>query len=166
MFESIIAWLQATPFADWIRYSLWGYAIFEVLHHFSIAIFFGSIIIADLRFLGVGKHLPAIDMNENFLIKATWVGFALILLTGPSLFIAYADDNLKNPFFLSKMVLIGLAGINMLFFKFRVSTGMSSWNIDVSPPMAAKISAGLSIFLWSLTVAAGRFIAYPEVFFH
>lgn len=164
MLSPILEWLFATPYAEMMRDSLWGYPIGETIHLFGIALLFGSILLADLRFVGLARHIPAGALTSGFLLRATWVGFALIVLSGLSLFAAYSIDTINNPIFLAKLALIAVAGVNMLFFTFRVSGGMAAWDRDETPPRAARLSAGLSIALWTVTIFAGRLIAYPEIF--
>lgn len=156
--------LYETRLAEIMRDSLWGYPIGETFHLIGIVLLFGSIVLADLRFVGVGRHIGAHALSAGFLLRATWAGFAMIVLSGISLFAAYAPDTVASPIFLAKMILIAVAGVNMLFFTFRVSTGMAAWDKGVPSPLTARLSAGLSILLWTLTICAGRLIAYPEIF--
>ncbi len=164
MFFDLLNWLYNTSYAEMMRDSLWGYPIGETVHLLGITLLFGSILLADLRFIGVGRHIPAGALSAGYLLRATWIGFALIVLSGLSLFAAYAIDTINSPIFLTKMALIAVAGVNMLFFTFRVTSGMHLWDREVTPPTAARVSAALSIGLWTLTIFAGRLIAYPEIF--
>lgn len=164
MLTNFLEWMFATPYAEMMRDSLWGYPIGETVHLFGIVLLFGSILLADLRFVGLAAHVPAGALTSGFLLRATWAGFALIVLSGLSLFAAYSIDTITNPIFQAKLALIAIAGVNMLFFTFRVSGGMAAWDRDTKPPRAARISAALSILLWTVTICAGRLIAYPEIF--
>ncbi len=162
--EALWLFLYETSYAEMVRYSMWGYPIFETLHLIGVALLFGSIVLTDLRMLGLGKHLSATELAGRYLLRLTWVGFALVAFSGFSLFVAYAEDNVQNPFFVLKMVLIAVAGINALFFHVRVYSGVAGWNLNGAAPLAGKISTALSMTLWTLTIAAGRLIAYPELF--
>lgn len=164
MLQDLMQWLFDTPYAAMMRDSLWGYPIGESVHLFGITLMFGSILLADLRFVGLSRHIAAEALTSHFLLRATWLGFALIVLSGLSLFSAYSIDTVNSVIFQAKLALIAVAGVNMLFFTFRVSKGMAQWDRDTVPPLAARISAGLSILLWTATIFAGRLIAYPEIF--
>lgn len=164
MLQTILEWVFNTPYAVMMRDSLWGYPIGEAVHLLGITLLFGSILLADLRFVGCARHIPAGGLTNGFLLRATWAGFALIVLSGLSLFAAYSIDTINSAIFLTKLALIAVAGMNMLFFTFRVSKGMSEWDIGTTPPLAARISAAMSITLWTATIFAGRLIAYPEIF--
>lgn len=164
MLQTILDWVFNTPYAAMMRDSLWGYPIGEAVHLLGITLLFGSILLADLRFVGLARHIPAEALTSGFLLRATWVGFGLIVLSGLSLFAAYSIDTINSAIFLAKLALIAVAGVNMLFFTFRVSKGMPDWDLDTTPPLTARLSAGLSILLWTATIFAGRLIAYPEIF--
>jgi hypothetical protein len=57
-------------------------------------------------------------------------------------------------------VLIALAGVNALVFQLTAARTVSRWDLQVQPPMAAKICGVCSIVLWLGVVAAGRWIAF------
>ena len=169
MLANALTRISETDYASLVRDSLWGYPIFETIHVIGIVTMFGSIALVDLRYLGLARALPAYEMGERHLLRFTWLGFALIVLSGLSLFSAYPLENVGNAVFRAKFVLIALAGVNMLFFNFRISGGhtkngasMADGGADI--PLAGKISVALSLCLWMGTIACGRLIAYPEMF--
>lgn len=142
--------------------TLWGYAIFEMLHLFGIVSLVGAITLTDLRLLGFSRLLP-VSVTERYLMLWVWGGFALAVLSGASLFISDGTNFIGNRFFLAKMVVIALAGANAAFFEFRVRRGVACWDRDIDTPRAAKACALLSMCLWFVAVGAGRSIAYPEL---
>lgn len=164
MMEEFWYFLFDTAYSDYIRFSLWGYPIFETLHLIGVALLFGSIALTDLRMLGCARTISASRLTGGFLLHFTWIGFAIVAFSGISLFMAYAPDNAENPVFIVKMLLIVAAGINAVFFHLRVYSGIADWDVDRPSPLAARLSTGLSMTLWILTVAAGRLIAYPDLF--
>lgn len=153
-----------TSYAALVRDSLWGYAVAESAHLIGIVIMFGAILLADLRIIGLGGAISMRLLTSGFLLRVTWIGFAIVVLSGLSLFSAYAPDTIMSPVFLAKMALIAAAGANMLLFTFRFSKGMDQWDTAGAVPSAARLSAACSITLWTLTIFAGRLIAYPEMF--
>jgi hypothetical protein len=158
----ILMMLKQTAYGSWVGTSLWGYAIFESIHLFGVAFLVGAISLTDLRLLGVSKVLP-VTLTEEYLLPWVWAGFALCVFSGLSLFITDGKLFLQNPFFLSKIMLIVLAGLNASFFQFRVHCGVAQWDRAQPTPMAAKVCAFLSISFWFLAVGCGRAIAYPEM---
>lgn len=162
--QGILDWLYNTTYAGLVRDSMWGYPIAESAHLIGIVIMFSTILLADLRLVGVARQISAQVLTSGFLLRFTWLGFALVLASGMSLFAAYAPDTITYPVFQFKLGLIAMAGLNMAFFTFRISHGMAQWDRDITPPLASRVSAGLSILLWTMTIFAGRLIAYPEIF--
>jgi len=173
MLNDILLRISETGYASLVRDTLWGYPIFETIHTIGIIMMFGSIALVDLRYIGFARILSAYELGERHLLRFTWVGFALIALSGLSLFSAYPVENIDNIAFKAKFVLIALAGLNMLFFNFRVASGLATiparggaMAVENAPdvPLAGRISVGLSLCLWAATIACGRLIAYPEIF--
>jgi hypothetical protein len=164
MIQTLMRWVHDTQYAVTMRDSLWAYPITEILHLIGVMALFGSILLVDLRFIGVGRKMSASRLSADFLLRVTWAAFALIVMSGLSLFAAYAGDTIRSPIFLTKITLIAAAGLNMGFFTFRVNTDMARWDLGLPSPRAARLSAALSIVLWTLTICAGRLIAYPEMF--
>lgn len=154
--------LKNTDYSLWVGNSLWGYAIFEMLHLLGVALLVGSITLIDLRLLGISRALP-ITLTEKYLLPWVWGGFALVVFSGLSMFITDGSFLLGNPFFISKLVLIVLAGLNAAFFQMRVCRGVAQWDVTRPTPFAARACATLSICFWFLAVAGGRLIAYPEL---
>lgn len=154
--------LKNSGYALWVGNSLWGYAIFEMLHLMGVALLVGAITLIDLRLLGVSRALP-VRLTEKFLLPWVWGGFALVVFSGLSMFATDGKYLLNNPFFVSKLVLIALAGLNAGFFQLRVCRGVAQWDAGLPTPAAARLCASASIGLWFLAVACGRLIAYPEL---
>jgi hypothetical protein len=134
------------------------------MHLIGIAFLLGSILLVDLRVIGLARWLSVSTLSGKFLLRVTWVGFALLTISGFCLFSAYALDNVENAFFLTKMALIALAGINAALFHVRVYAGILAWDRDTPSPGIARMFTSLSVLLWLLIVACGRLIAYPELF--
>jgi hypothetical protein len=59
-----------------------------------------------------------------------------------------------------KMVLLLLAGLNMLVFHHFTYRGVGAWDRDVPTPPAAKIAGGLSLLFWIGVVTCGRWVGF------
>jgi hypothetical protein len=152
-------WLHDTSLGTAVRESIWIYPTLEIVHIMGIALLVGSIAMADLRFLGFSKQLP-VKLTANHLLPWTWVGFALVVISGLGMFAGFATDYYVNTAFRIKLVLIAVAGVNAALFHIRVYRNVADWNENTMPPFAARAFATLSIALWFATIAAGRLIAY------
>jgi hypothetical protein len=58
------------------------------------------------------------------------------------------------------MLLLLLAGVNILLFHSRVFPSVAKWDTDAIPPKAARVAGALSLVLWVCIVVSGRMIAY------
>jgi len=152
-------WLKDTAFGTAVRESLWIYPFFEILHLFGIVLLVGAIAMTDLRLLGLSRRLP-ITLTAKHLLPWVWVGFALVAISGLSLFSGFATDYYVNTAFRIKLVLIAVAGVNAALFHFRVYRDVAAWDMNVPSPAAARAFAVVSIVLWFSVITAGRLIAY------
>lgn len=160
-FVSLLERLEASAWGTMVRETLWGYPIFEILHLVGIATVVGSIAMMDLRLLGRTSWLP-VRATASWLLGATWTGFALVVVSGLSLFSAYATSFVDNPVFRWKLLLIAIAGINAATFHATAFRGVDGWDANAPTPLAARVSGALSLLLWFTILALGRWIAYVE----
>jgi len=156
----VCAWIHDLPWATAIRESEITFPALETVHVLSLGLMVGTIAIVDLRLLGVVlRHEPVARIAAP-LLPATWIGFGLMLSTGGLLFAAEATDMYANPAFRLKLLLLGLAGLNMLVFHFTSYSRRVRWGSEVSPPVGARIAAAASLTLWTGVIIMGRAIAY------
>lgn len=140
--------------------SLWAFPMIETVHVIALVTVFGTIMIMDLRLIGVtSTNVPVTRMSADTL-KWTWAAFVLAAITGTLLFISKASSYMVNPFFLSKMAVMAAAGLNMLLFHFMTYKSVSQWDNDAQLPRAAKIAGALSIVLWLTILFFGRAIGF------
>ncbi len=82
------------------------------------------------------------------------------MVTGSLLFISKATNYMANPFFLSKMVLIVLAGANMAVFHVFTWRTVKTWDSGCAVPLPGKIAGGLSLGFWVVVVFVARAIGF------
>jgi hypothetical protein len=152
--------LQETTIATTIRENDNLFPWVEAIHVLAISLVVGTIFIVDLRLLGLAsKDRPALTLSQNVLI-CTWLAFALAAVTGALLFSARAVAYSGNFFFQAKLVLLALAGLNMASFHAVFGRRMGEWGPGVASPLAARMSAGLSLLIWIGVVGFGRWIGF------
>lgn len=163
--QSLMEWLEATSVAVFIRDRPWAFTTLEVIHVVAISLVIGTIMLVDLRLLGFAStKRPFVEFSRGIL-PVTWFGFVIAALTGSLMFITKATDYYVSPTFLIKMLLIAVAGINMLVFEFGTIRGVQEWNIKQTPPLSARLAGGISLACWVAVVAFGRwtgFIVLPQ----
>ena len=157
---AFLQWLQASSWAVFIHKTPWAFTTIEVIHVFAVAMVVGTIMIVDLRLLGlVLTKRPFAELSRQ-LLPFTWAAFVLAVIAGSVLFISRATEYLANTVFWIKMSLIVLAGINMMIFEFITVRGVQQWNLSPTPPSPARLAGGISIACWALVVVFGRLIAF------
>ncbi|HYM35651.1 MAG TPA: DUF6644 family protein [Steroidobacteraceae bacterium] len=151
-------WLEETSLAQRIGES-WWFPLLESIHVVAIVMVIGSILMVDLRLIGIAARSYTVSRMSKELVPWTWVAFAISVVTGVGLFITRAAHYVDNIAFQAKFVLLILAGINMALFHFGVFRTVNAWD-SATPPSIAKASAALSLVLWSGVVLAGRWVGH------
>ena len=158
--EAFWQWVVEWPLSQWIQESSIAFPLIEIIHVLSIVTVVGTIAIVDLRLLGVPAHRRNLRELIAELLPFTWVAFILAVTSGALLFISKAPDYAGNFAFRMKLLLIALAGLNMLWFHFVTQRNMANWENDAVPPREARIGGGISLLLWILVIACGRWIGF------
>jgi hypothetical protein len=158
--HDLIAFLEQSPLAEAIREDDLLFPLIESVHVLAICLVVGSISIVDLRLLGFASIQRPVGRLTREILPYTWGAFAVAVAAGSLLFISHASKYLENGFFVAKLVLIGIAGLNMLLFHFIGAKDMPRWENDPKPPFPARFAGGLSLLLWIAVVATGRWIGF------
>ena len=151
MLFHICRWLQENSFIALINGTAWSAAAVEIIHYFSMFILVGSMVIVDLRVLGlVGRGQDATQFADR-LFPWIWGSLALNFLSGFVMFAGSATAYYRNDIFYDKMGVILLAiGANIL-----VQQKVDKWNQLLAMPASAKLLAVPSIGLWVGAILAG-----------
>lgn len=157
--NSWLDWLDASPVGSAMRGDLWLYPLVEVVHIIGFAVLVGSVVMFDLRVLGLSREI-AVTALARHLLRFAVAALLLIVPAGLMMFSAHPHDFASNSVFLLKLSLIAIAGINAALFHMGVYRSVSSWNTGVKAPAVAQIQAVVSIGLWLCVVLCGRLLAY------
>jgi hypothetical protein len=152
--------IEATQVGIFMRENVLAFPLVESVHVLALTIVVGTIGMVDLRLLGVSARNHAVSKYSNEIVPITWWAFALAAVTGGLLFTSKAGDYTRNFFFVGKMIMMALAGINMAIFEFTVFKSVKNWDIDTPTPMSAKVAATLSLCFWLGVVVFGRWIGF------
>jgi hypothetical protein len=142
-----------------MREWLWLYPSVEIVHIFGFTILVGSVVMFDLRVLGLSKRISVRALARHLL---PWSLAALLLIvpTGLMMFSAHADDFLNNRAFQLKMALLLAAGMNAAMFHTGPYQTVKAWDTNAPAPLLARASVALSIVLWIGVMSCGRLLAY------
>jgi hypothetical protein len=156
----ICEWLQSTPLASMIQESAYGFPIVVAAHLLGLTLSVGTLLWVDLRLIGVA--LRPLRVSEVYRGLAPWffAGFAMMLVTGATLFTAYATLAYGNIFFRVKIAAIALAGANAVVLHFVTQRTSAQWDDAARPPIGARVAGLVSILLWVTVMLAGRMMSY------
>ena len=84
----------------------------------------------------------------------------MAVCSGALLFSSNATHYWGTVPFRAKMLLIILAGINMMVFHATIHRSIDAWGRQPRTPRAAKISGAVSLGLWIGVVTFGRWIGF------
>jgi hypothetical protein len=165
MMDAIAQFMVSTGVDEYVAAHDWVWPVCEILHFFGMALLIGSVGLVDLRMLGIAKGVP-IKSLERF-VPLGVIGFFVNAITG-FIFVAGnpvggPQEYLGNLAFQIKMILVVIAGLNLLAF---YVTGIARKADAVTPegtaPTSAKIVAAVSLLAWFGVIFFGRFIMYND----
>jgi hypothetical protein len=152
--------LEASAWGAFIHDKAWAFTTVELVHASAVSLLIGTIMIVDLRLVGVAAvRRPFTDLSRQVL-PVTWAAFVTAVAAGALLFVSRASAYAASPAFWTKMALIVLAGVNMAAFEFVTVRGVHKWNLDPVPPAAARLAGLVSIACWVLVILCGRVIGF------
>ena len=154
-------WLQGSALGHFMRESgVWTYAIVNLAHILGVASLFGSVLVLDLRLVGVGRRIPLAALADATVPVAA-TGFLIAAATGVGLLVTKATEYVGNPFLAIKFPAILLALINVLAIR-RSEAWHARGQRELLPREQRQLAVmgGLSLACWLTAIAAGRLIAY------
>src|SRR6202045_1705280 len=157
---AILKSLEASGIATRIRDSLWLFPLIESTHVIGLALVFGTIMIIDLRLLGIASTQRSFKRMASDILKWTWAAFALTALTGTLMFTTNAVVYYHNFFFRTKMLLLVLSGINMLIFELTAGRTIHSWDKAPLVSPAGKAVAAAYLGMWTSIIIMERVINF------
>jgi hypothetical protein len=159
--ESVLASIQSSALAQWMRETNPAMQVVESMHVLAAVMMLGTVLIADLRLLGLTDRHRTLTRVGRETLPLTWIAFALAVLTGSLMFTTSAQSYFDNAAFrLKALVLLG-AGLNMAVFQLFTTRGIAAWDVG-KPPRAARIAGALSLLLWAAVVLLGRWIGFTK----
>jgi hypothetical protein len=157
---ALISYFEDSALADNIRENDLLFPLIESVHVLSICLVVGSILVVDLRLLGLASINRPVSRVANGILPLTWSAFAIAVASGSLLFISNATKYLENGYFVAKILLICAAGLNMAVFHAISARDLPKWENEKTLPLSAQLAGGLSILLWVSVVTCGRWIGF------
>jgi hypothetical protein len=134
-------------------------------HVISMCMFAGTILMMDLRLLGVGYMQTPFSQVQRRLFPWQMAAMFVSSATGLALVWGNPLNYVTNIIFWLKMLAMVLAAINALAFHFITEYTVIDWDAGRMPPSGARLAGWLSIILWVNVVLAGRLMPYALTWF-
>ncbi|WP_298110652.1 DUF6644 family protein [Bradyrhizobium sp.] len=160
LFQQLIAFFEDSSIADAIRENDLLFPLIESVHVVAICLVVGSILVLDLRLLGFASLDRPVGRLTSAVLPLTWSAFIVAACSGFLLFMSHATKYLANGYFITKMALIGAAGLNMIVFHAVAARDLPKWEARRLPPPRVRVAGALSVLLWIAVVACGRWIGF------
>ena len=153
--HAFFAWCDGTPIALAIRDSLWLFPAIMVVHLLALAALGGTMLVVDLRLLGLGLRGRSANQLWRDLQGWTLVALGTMLASGVLLFLSEALRCYDNPPFWLKMTALAAA----LLFTF---TARRKVVLPASQEVGwrERVTGITSIGLWFGVALMGRAIGF------
>jgi hypothetical protein len=163
MILSICQWISETALSVSVRESIWLYPILNILHCVGILLVAGTIVVVDLRLLGLGLRRLRVSSVVSQVLPWTLSGFGFMLVTGSLLAWSEPLRLYNSAFFPWKLVFLAAAGVNALIFHIGIYRKVGTWDSAGVAPPRARLAGVISILCWISVIAAGRAIGYESL---
>lgn len=135
--------------------------IAQTVHILAIAAIMGSIVLIDLRILGLALPSQGVPELMKRLLPWTWWALPALALSGAPFIFARPQRYEINPIFRAKFVLMTFAVAVTLAFHLFSSRDTAYWE-RTGGRLGARLVAVVSLGLWISVMLAGRWIAYAD----
>lgn len=151
LFQSV----EATSLSLAIRESTWAFAVIESFHLLALSVMGGAVILVDFRLLGLG--LTGRPVRELATETQRWMTRALVVLviTGIGLFLSEAVKCYYSWPFWVKMSTLLVATLFTYVVR-RPVVRRTEYQVGA----ALKAMALISLLLWFIVAASGRWIGF------
>jgi hypothetical protein len=161
MLTAFTLWLRATPFSLAIATHDWVIPAVQSVHIVTIAALIGSVLVINLRLLGLIERRQTIATLMDHYLPAVAVAMVVLALTGAILIAGEPTRALFRITFWLKMALILLV-LTLTWGLSRFSRTKAALAGAAPAQAVMKSGAVLALLLWVAIIFAGRWIGYTE----
>ena len=158
--DQFYASLTNSALGQFMATSTFAFPLFETFHFIGLCALMGALLVVDLRLLGFMR-----DVSPKIVLQFLPIaigGFVINLVTGAGFFAFNPEGYGTNWMFWLKMGLVGLAGLNALYFTVveekRVLAAADGAQFDLQ----TRVAAGLSLILWVGVIVTGRLLPVTQ----
>jgi len=154
----VLAWLESSQYAVWVRGELWGWPLALTVHAFGTALAVGFIFIINLRLLGLFQTIPYTSLNRLF--PVIWVALVLQLLSGFTLWMTKPTRYVADGAFVLKFSLVIVGAILTLSFYRTIKREAAAWEAAGGVSSRGVKFVAATLLVWCGVVVAGRLTAH------
>jgi hypothetical protein len=146
-----LALLQSNAIADLLNNTEWGFAVAECFHIVFFGVAIGTIMIVDLRLLGLAfPHATSAKLHEDTWVY-TLIGLTVTVLAGMALFLSDPRMYYLSGWFQFKAISLLIAILYNYTVHYKVASSSPSRGVGV-------VVGAISVLLWVSVVVGGLFI--------
>ncbi len=159
--EALLQSIEGSTLAAWMRDTSPVMPVVEATHVLAAVMLLGTVLIVDLRLLGLADMRSAYTRIGRDALPLTWIAFGVCVATGALMFTTSAHVYFANVAFRFKALALLGAGLNMALFQLLTARAVGAW--DSGPtPSAARAAGVASAILWAAVVLLGRWIGFTK----
>jgi hypothetical protein len=136
--------LQHAGWVTTLAESRWLFGLVSLIHYSAVFFCIGTIVLLDLRILGLAHRNQALSAVAEQFRPWTWIGCGSVAISGFLLFSVEAGDYAAVTPFRIKMLITVLAVMSALAIEWSVP----KWDRAPAMPVTARVLALISIVLW------------------
>lgn len=140
---------------------VWSYGVFNLAHILGIATLFGSVLLLDLRLLGLWRQVTLRGIVTPA-VPLAFVGFSVATVSGVCMLSVNAREYVGNPFLLIKFPAIALGLVNAVALSLSPVWQRVRKSSEPLPGdrRLLAVAGGTSLACWFVALSAGRMIGY------
>lgn len=158
MTQALIQAIEGGAINTWVLSTYWLWPLLEIIHFIGLSLLLGSMLLVDLRLAGFLRQINI--MSTHRLLPWAVIGFLMNLVSGFLFFFGDPGRYAVNIGFQIKMILVLIAGLNVLVFALKINPVIGQWDPHGDTPGLAKTIAWVSLAAWTGVLLLGRLIPY------
>ena len=156
--ESLVQVIEGGAINTWVLSTYWLWPLLEIIHFIGLSLLLGAMLLVDLRLAGFLRQIDI--MSTHRLLPWAAIGFGMNLASGFLFFMGDPGRYSINIGFQIKMVLVLIAGLNVLIFALKINPVIASWDPHGDTSGFAKTVAWVSLATWIGVLLLGRLFPY------
>ena len=156
--ESLVQAIEGGAINTWVLSTYWLWPLLEIIHFIGLSLLLGAMLLVDLRLAGFLRQMDI--MSTHRLLPWAAIGFGMNIASGFLFFMGDPGRYSINIGFQIKMILVLIAGLNVLVFALKINPVIANWDPHGDTSGFAKTVAWVSLATWTGVLLLGRLIPY------